>query len=135
MYFCGFPYAQYIKTDIIEGHPLAMTKGAILSGMHTKSGTPTEREKGLFVLDGHNNDGFSGGPAVFQLKEDRTVDFKVFGVVRGYQSHEVDIKHKKGEPTEFIGIGNTGLMHCPSIMRAVEMIETNPIGFELPKYF
>ena len=103
VYFCGFPYAQYIKTDIIEGHPLAMTKGAILSGMHTKSGTPTEREKGLFVLDGHNNDGFSGGPAVFQLKEDRTVDFKVFGVVRGYQSHEVDIKHKKGEPTEFIG--------------------------------
>ena len=131
VYFCGFPYGQYIKKDVIEGHPLAMTKGATLSGIHTKSGTRTEREKGLFILDGHNNEGFSGGPAVFQLEEDRNADFQVFGVVSGYRTNKVNIKHQKGEPTEFIGIGNTGLMFCPSIMRAVKMIETTPIGFEI----
>lgn len=65
VYFCGFPYGFYTDVDIAEGHPVAMTKGAILSGMHTKSGTSKERERGLFVLDGHNNTGFSGGPAVF----------------------------------------------------------------------
>ena len=131
VYFCGFPHGQYIKKDIIEGHPLAMTKGAILSGIQTKSGTRPEREKGLFILDGHNNEGFSGGPAVFQLGENQNVDFQVFGVVSGYQTEKVNVLHN-GKPTEFIGIGNTGLMACPSIMRAVDMIEKNSIGFEIP---
>ena len=111
-----------------------MTKGAVLSGMFTESGTPSEREKGLFILDGINNDGFSGGPAVFQLGEDRNADFQVFGVVRGYRANRVDIK-KGSEPTDLFSMENTGLIHCPSIMRVVEMIETNPTGFELPKYF
>ena len=64
---------------------MAMTKGAILSGMHTKSETHAERERGLFVLDGHNKVGFSGGSAVFQLGEERNADFQVFGVVMGYR--------------------------------------------------
>lgn len=125
VYFCGFPYGQYIK-DATESHPIPLTKGAILSGMQTTTST----EKGMFILDGHNNEGFSGGPAVFQLGEDRNADFQVFGVVRGYRANEVDISHK-GKPTELTSMENTGLMHCPSIMRAVEMIESNPIGFDI----
>ena len=129
-YFCGFPYGQYIKTDVIEGHPLAMTKGAVLSGMRTESGTLAERKKGLFILDGYNNGGFSGGPAVFQLGEDRNVDFQVFGIVSSYQLNKADVTHKD-VATGLTAMENAGLIECPSIMRAVDMIEANPIGFEI----
>ena len=37
----------------------------------------------------------------------------------------------KGEETDFASMENTGLMFCPSIMRAIDMIEANPIGFEI----
>ena len=134
VYFCGFPYGFYTDVDIAEGHPVAMTKGAVLSGMHTKSGTPTERERGLFVLDGHNNIGFSGGPAVFQLGESRDADFQVFGVVVGYRSAKVDVKHE-GTVTGLTSQENTGLVLCPSIVRAIDMIESNPIGFDLHTFF
>ena len=134
VHFCGFPYFQHIKTDIIEGCPMAMTKGAVLSGMWTETGTLPERRIGLFILDGINNRGFSGGPAVFQLREDRHAEFQVFGVVRSYLPNEVEIKIQ-GEASGLTSMENTGLMHCPSIMRAVDMIEANPIGFELPNYF
>lgn len=134
VYFCGFPYGFYTDIDIAEGHPVAMTKGAVLSGMHTKSGTLPERERGLFVLDGHNNIGFSGGPAVFQLGEDRNADFQVFGVVMGYRRAKVDIKHE-GKETGLTSQENTGLVLCPSIVRAIDMIEANPIGFELRTFF
>ena len=96
----------------------------------TKSETPSEREKGLFILDGINNTGFSGGPAVFQLGENRNADFQVFGVVSAYREDKVKVT-RKGEETDFTSMANTGLMYCPSIMRAVDMIEANPIGFNL----
>lgn len=133
VYFCGFPYSQRIETDVIKGYPFAMTKGGILSGMHTQSGTSYERERGLFILDGINNIGFSGGPAVFQLKEDQNADFQVFGVISGYRESKLDIKkgdEKENKPTDFFCMENTGLIYCPSIMRAIDMIEANPIGFE-----
>ena len=129
-YFCGFPYGQYIKTDVIEGHPLAMTKGAVLSGMRTESGTLAERKKGLFILDGYNNGGFSGGPAVFQLGEDQNVDFQVFGIVSSYQLNKAAVMHEDAA-TGLITMENAGLIECPSIMRAIDMIEANPIGFEI----
>ena len=131
VYFCGFPYGLYTDVDIAGGHPVAMTKGAVLSGMYTKSGTLPERERGLFVLDGINNAGFSGGPAVFQLGEDRGEDFQVFGVISGYQTNKVGIEHE-GEATGLTTLENTGLVLCPSIIRAVDMIKANPIGFQLP---
>ena len=132
VYFCGFPYGNYTKTDVIEGYPMAMIKGAILSGMYTKSGTLTERERGLFVLDGINNGGFSGGPAVFRSREKRNADFQVFGVVSGYLTYETKVMCEGKETGDYIE-ENTGLIHCPSIMRAVDMIEAKPIGFEISR--
>ena len=79
VYFCGFPYGFYTDVGIAEGHPIAMTKGAVLSGWLTES---SETEKG-------------------------------------------------DEPTGLSGMENTGLINCPSIMRAIKMIKDNPIGFEI----
>ena len=110
-----------------------MTKGAVLSGMYTDSGTSSERERGLFILDGINNVGFSGGPAVFQSEENRSNDFQVFGVVRGSLRQKVKIKRNDKEIDDLTGEENTGLIHCPSIMRAVDMIEAKPIGFEISR--
>ena len=133
VYFCGFPHGLHTDVDIAEGHPIAMTKGAVLSGMYTDSGTSSERERGLFILDGINNVGFSGGPAVFQSEENRSNDFQVFGVVRGSLRQKVKIKRNDKEIDDLTGEENTGLIHCPSIMRAVDMIEAKPIGFEISR--
>lgn len=128
VYFCGFPYGLYTKMDITQGRPVPMIKGAIFSGVHTKSGTQPEIARGLLVLDGHNNRGFSGGPVIFRPGGNQNENFKVLGVVSSYCLDNAAVTCQ-GKPTGLTSLENTGIILCPSITQAIDMIEANPIGF------
>ena len=78
-YFLGFPYG--IGEMFLEetGHPLPFVKRVTVSTMF---GEP-------YLLDGHNNPGFSGGPVVFCPPGVR--EFQVAAVVSGYKSARASV--------------------------------------------
>jgi hypothetical protein len=70
----------------------------------------------VLLLDGHNNQGFSGGPVV--LMPPGRSKFQVVGVVLGYRIEPVPVSDTNG-----LTIGNvyenTGLMLAENIAQAV----------------
>lgn len=132
VYFCGFPYDLYTEIEKNNGYPVPMIKGALISGTIKKTGMPE-----LFVLDGHNNPGFSGGPVAFQPEGGQTPEFQVIGVVSGYHVNHAPVIYQdrstgQQQATKLVSRENAGIILCPSIKQAIDMIERKPIGFELP---
>lgn len=118
VYFLGYPYGLHTLANVNGGFPLPLVKRALMSG---SVGTEFE----VFLLDGHNNPGFSGGPVVF--KPSGSQQFSVMGVVSAYRTEEMPVT-LNGQPTGLAGAANTGIIIAPSIKRATDMIESNPIG-------
>jgi hypothetical protein len=82
----------------------------------------------VWVLDGINNEGFSGGPVVFQTGTAQ----KIFAVVSGMLMETVNVdsadpesnqKHPKETVKE-----NAGFIFAFDIQYAVDVIKKNPIG-------
>ena len=72
VYFLGFPFNMSLDVGNLNADfPLPLVKRAILSAFFT--------DRGLVLLDGHNNPGFSGGPVVGSGGE------RVIGVISGYR--------------------------------------------------
>lgn len=123
VYFLGFPYGLLGKFLLTEyGHPLPLVKKATVSLFQSDE---------VFLLDGHNNPGFSGGPVVFT--EPGLNEFKVFAVISGYKSVEQSVL--AGGQQVYAGPGdplvvsyNTGIIVAWAIDFAVELARTNPIG-------
>lgn len=118
-YFLGFPYnvlTRYILGG--DGFPLPLVKRATVSAM----------DRGVFLLDGHNNPGFSGGPVVFTLPNQ--ADFRVAAVISGFQAVEEPVLHG-GEETDLTYRYNTGIIVAHDVGAAIEIIGANPVGFEL----
>lgn len=121
VYFLGFPYG--FRSDIGEanrGFPLPVVKKGILACIFPKD------PAGLFLIDGHNNSGFSGGPVVY--KNQNSDDFKVAGVVSGYYP-EQEAKDDKLVP---IKNTNSGLIRAYQIEKAIELIKSDPKGQTIP---
>ncbi len=119
VYFLGFPYGflgKYIFGP--EGYPLPFVKKATLSQFDGK----------VFLLDGHNNPGFSGGPVVFA--EPFTLNYKVAAVISGYKAVQEPV-YAGGQPSNLTYLYNTGIIVSHSIDSTMEMIRANPIGFDL----
>lgn len=124
VYFLGFPYGMTGEIgQMNRDFPLPFVKKAIVSCLHT---TPTDAQ--LLFLDGHNNPGFSGGPVVF--KEPNNDSFKVAGVISGYRYNEEPI-YQGAQELPLAYRYNTGIIISYGIKHAVDLIEANPIGFEL----
>lgn len=145
-YFLGFPFG--LPLSVFEnspgGLPFPLAKKAIFAGVRaTKDGT-------MFLLDGHNNKGFSGGPVVFKSTLDSGSTFRVAGVVAAYKPEpervlqlipvppsesvppekliEMEGKHYKGEPAMYATSGNSGIILAWSIQHAIDVIKQHPIG-------
>lgn len=118
-YFLGFPYG--ISDMFLEetGHPLPLVKRATVS---TLFGKP-------YLLDGHNNPGFSDGPVVFCPPGSN--EFQVAAVVRGYRSARANVRDQQNRDTEFHLIENTGIIVAYDVSEAVAMIRADPIGLPL----
>ena len=81
----------------------------------------------VFLLDGHNNPGFSGGPVVFKPENKMGEKFRVMSVVSAFKTEDIDIKFQ-GKPTGLTSSTNTGIVVSPSIKQVVDIIAVNPIG-------
>ncbi len=112
LYFLGFPYG--ISSDIGElnrNFPLALVKKGILSSMPSKEpGKP-------FLIDGHNNPGFSGGPVIFKRQDNNS--FQVVGIIHGFKPEH------RTENGQLVPIENTnsGIIVVYSISNALELID------------
>jgi len=120
VFFLGFPY-DILSTYIFEGegYPPPLVKKAIVSSFVNGN---------VFLLDGNNNPGFSGGPVVF-TKAGQT-DLKVAGVISGYKAVPEPI-FAGDQKTQFVYQYNTGIIVAYYIHHAMALIRKNPIGFKL----
>ena len=129
IYFAGFPYGrmQNVQRELNRDFPLPLVKSGILSSVGFGDG--------VLLLDGHNNPGFSGGPVVFVpngQQPNRDTQFNVAGIVSAYPAPSEPVYNAEGKEIGYIR-NNPGIVIAYSIQRAIEYIEANPIGFELPQ--
>nr|WP_312969446.1 serine protease [Brucella intermedia] len=122
VFFLGYPYGLHTTLDVNNGYPLPLIKRALMSGSTEQHGAPE-----TFLLDGHNNTGFSGGPVVFRPFNQVNGDFCVMGVVSAYITENTSVTFQ-GKVTELVSPANTGIIICPSIKQVVDMISARPIG-------
>lgn len=119
VFFLGFPYGLVGKFLFgTDGYPLPLVKRATLSLFHGSA----------YLLDGHNNPGFSGGPVVFMPSSGG--EFRVAAVISGFQATEEPV-YSGGQPTPLVYRYNTGIIVSHPIEGALEMIRSNSVGFEL----
>ena len=116
VYFLGFPYG--VLSQVIlgnDGYPLPLVKKAILSSFAGD----------IYLLDGHNNPGFSGGPVVFGAVG--AMPNRVAAIVSGYRFSPEHVFLDNTE-TALTYRHNTGIIISYKIETALEMIRGNPIG-------
>jgi len=129
-FFLGFPYGLRTDAPGLNGDfPLPLVKKVCVSSM---MGTPDNTQ--LFLLDGINNVGFSGGPVVF-YPLGNVRDLRVAAVISAYHQSWATV-HVRDEvsgnfhaaSTPLAAKENTGIIISYSIAHAMELIEQNPIG-------
>ena len=116
VYFLGFPYgvlSQIIFGD--AGHPLPLAKKAVVSAFAGE----------VYLLDGHNNPGFSGGPVIFG--RGGAIPNSVAAIVSGFRFSPEPVFLDQAETTLTYRY-NTGIIVTYKIEAALEMIRGNPIG-------
>ena len=104
----------------------------------TISALPSKEGTRIWVLDGINNVGFSGGPVIVRTGPDQ----RIMGVVSGYRMESMDVvpadpdksaseslqSEKPTEhPKQVVNV-NSGFIIAFDIKYAVDAIEKNPIG-------
>ena len=117
-FFLGFPYGIGDNFLRDTGHPLPFVKRVTVS---TLFGRP-------YLLDGHNNPGFSGGPVVFCPPARR--EFQVAAVVSGYRWASAPVRDQEDKDTEFHLRENTGIVVAYDVNEAVALISANPLGLD-----
>ncbi len=134
VYFLGFPFgwdsgAENMNRDF----PIPFVKAGIVSAL--MSGDPAH-----IYIDAHGNPGFSGGPLVFKSPPDSRNDFKVAGVVINAPTPLLNpVVDSAGQPVGASGgpaaflAENQGFVVVMNIRHVREIIDANPVGFELPE--
>lgn len=123
LYFLGFPYG--LKSEIgslNRDFPLPLVKKGIFSAMFF------DQPGKYFLIDGHNNPGFSGGPVVF--KKNNSNDFNVCGIISSYR-YQLEDTFVNDKPTPIQIKSNTGIIISYSIENALDLIKANPNGQEI----
>jgi hypothetical protein len=116
VYFLGFPYG--VLSSVVfggSGHPLPLVKKALLSSFAGDA----------FLLDGHNNPGFSGGPVIFARGSG--MPDGVAAVISGYRFSQEPVFLEQDE-TALTYRQNTGIIIAYKIESALALIRANPIG-------
>ena len=132
--FLGYPFGWNAGNEQINrGVPMPFVKAGILSAM-------VSGDISWFFLDAHVNRGFSGGPVVFVPYGQPENEVACSRHCRGLPTPEylpivdhngVEITDKVGKPIGYIK-ENPGFVVAIDIRHALELIDANPIGFELP---
>jgi hypothetical protein len=127
VFFVGYPYKMWTDAGAaLNGRPCPFVKKGILSS----SFVGDDGVHRLYI-DALNNEGFSGGPIVFQTPGTR--DFKVAGVVSKFKIEFEKVIDPEGDHTEMTVAYNTGFLVGYDIARAIEIIKRKPNGLPLPR--
>ena len=114
VFFLGFPYHFLGNVSFTEfGYPCPFAKKAILSCF----------DQDVFLLDGHNNPGFSGSPVIF-AKPGTNVVTNIAGVVSGYKFMPEPVYSGDSE-TPLTYKYNTGIIVTYRIEHAISIIKAN----------
>ena len=137
--FLGYPFGwDSGGENVNRGIPLPFVKAGIISALDF--GGDVKR----IFLDAHVNKGFSGGPVVFEPHAKPNAGLHVAGIVSGFPISKnwgnwLPVVDRTGTPiTDPQGnsLGyvqdNPGIVVALNIKHAVDMIDANPIGFQLP---
>ena len=136
--FLGYPFGldgggEYIN----RGFPLPFVKAGVVSALESGKDQP------LIFLDAHGNKGFSGGPVVFAPNGRPKDGLRVAGIISRLPPTPpsswqpiVDrrgelIPDREGNPIGYVR-ENPGIVVVIGIRHALELIDANPIGFQLP---
>lgn len=113
VYFLGFPYDYDSLLCNLPGdkYPLAFIKKACLSNYI--------QSLGVFLLDGHNNPGFSGGPVCFKKAGSNT--YNIAGVVASYRYEKQAIYDATDKESDMYVRANTGIVNVYDIKFALEI--------------
>lgn len=107
--FLGFPYGWEGGTKALDGRPLPFVKAGIMSML-------SDRSDGLMWVDAHGNEGFSGGPLVFQVRGGPA--WSVGGVVSCLPVDPTDPEQSR----------HAGFVLAESIHNVTRLIKANPDG-------
>lgn len=79
-YFLGFPFGMNTKdnNNLHDGFPFPLVKKCVYSGIYFEDGLL------IFLLDGNNNPGFSGGPVFFKDREKSSTRYYLLSVISAY---------------------------------------------------
>jgi hypothetical protein len=123
VFLVGFPFGLSTEAGAVNANfPVPFVKRGILS-VFARQG-----DYQIHYLDGHNNPGFSGGPVVFRPQWSN--EFRVSSVISGYRLDSEPV-YRGDLSTDLLVRYNTGIVISFNILHAVELIERNPIGFDL----
>jgi hypothetical protein len=122
--FAGYPFgsswtAKFEKDEMVR---MPFIKRCTISGQITSP----ER---VWVLDGINNEGFSGGPVVFGTGPSQ----QIIAVVSGFSREPIEVvpvvppNAGEAHPRE-AALANTGFIFAYDLSSALDAIKKNPIG-------
>lgn len=145
--FLGFPYGGGWKTQWTDPkHPDTKTWLWLPYIKHcTPSAILNEKGVGVWVLDGFNNEGFSGGPVLYETGPNQ----RVFAVISGFHQEPLEVLPEpspdkrqtssippspelpgdkpKGSKKQVVN-ANSGFILAFNIDPAIKAIQSNPIG-------
>ena len=143
-YFLGFPFGWDGGGEHINrGFSMPYVRSGTLSAIMLNSGS---KHSGTMLIDAYGNKGFSGGPVVFRdVLDPRGIqaDLRVAGIVVRYppppsymlqpivDQDRNPILDAQGSPFGFVQ-ENPSLVVAMGVGHAINLIEANPVGFELP---
>lgn len=103
-YFLGFPF-NFQSSDVgrlLGGFPMALVKRCSLSGIKVERGIT------MYLMDGQNNPGFSGGPVFMPMSTSITnLRSGLLGIISGYYPQYDSAKTSK---EQFAYAENSGIM-------------------------
>ncbi|MCZ0938513.1 MAG: serine protease [Caldilineaceae bacterium] len=134
VYFLGFPFGWDAGAENINlNFPLPFVKSGIASAI-------TFDDPAHIYVDAHGNPGFSGGPLVFKDPQGGPTEFSVAGIVSNAPTPLLTpVVNSAGKPVDTLGgsgaflAENQGFVVAIGIRHATEIIDANPVGFELPE--
>ncbi len=109
VYFLGYPLPDRVK--LVDSLP--MVKKGIMAGRADQEGVK------VWLVDGHNNPGFSGGPLVFNQGGGIGTIWNVLGVVSAYITQRVDVYGGLGGVVN----ANSGIVIVYDIKHALDAID------------
>lgn len=119
-FFFGFPYGMRMDSaELNRGFPFPLVKRATLSAVLHDS------DQSIFVLDGHNNLGFSGGPFVCSVINDYGEEkWYVTAVVIGYRLECNHVLDANDFETGYQVMSNTGIIYACDIKHVIDVIDS-----------